>query len=205
LLGIPNLIVLAASNIISPIILYKNAYSTQQPVVIIENKILYNQKMLPLKDNKIDIFSLYVTNSLFPTIKLSSIESKSKSPHYTIICYGNMLTLAMKVCKTMLIEDEILMNIILVTQLNPTPIKDILSFIEFSGTLITIEEGTKGGNWGTSLIGEINSELTKQNILLKESICLTSEDSIIPIARNLEKDTLINLEKIIKTIKLQEA
>ncbi len=152
LLGIPLLKVLAVSPVHNVAQLYKNAVShLVGPLVIIENKKMYAVKLKKYNNGKIDnFFATYECNRDFPTVYLS-LDNKHK-PDVTLICYGGMVEEAMRASEELLIDEEIQVDIIVLSQLSPIPIEDLLSLTKNSGIIGTVEEGTMQSGIGAEII-----------------------------------------------------
>ena len=121
LIGIPLLKVLAISPVHNVAYLYKYAVSElSSPLIIIENKKMYAEKLKKYNQGKIDnFFAEYEFNNEFPTIYLS-LDNK-QNPDVTLICYGGMVDEVMRASQDLLIDEEIQVDIIVLSQLSPIP------------------------------------------------------------------------------------
>lgn len=195
LLGIPNIMVVAINNVLDPFDIYLNLNKLLLPKVIVENKLLYSKKMLHIDgEGNYDSFKITISKDYIPLITFT--HDYSSAPLITIVAYGDMINDALDVASHFMIEHEILVNVVAVTQLSPFQTDSILKLTYNTKYLVTIEEGTADGNWGQTLI----SNLTIQNKDSIQFLSLSSKDHIIPIEKNFEDEVLLGKEEIINKL-----
>ena len=152
LIGIPCIKVLALSCAVDPEALYDQVFSTiSEPTVIIENKMLYGQKTWALASGSYGIFQ--VTESAengFSTIRFS--VDPSSAPDAYAITYGGMLEETLQAAEELIMEDELQLDVIVLTQLAPLPLADIAGFIRTKAPVFVIEEGTACAGIGAEII-----------------------------------------------------
>ena len=140
-LGIPGLTVVSPSNIHEPgELLKRSVLKHNSPLLFVENKALYSEYVTLPVNNRLDVFSVRETNTLFPTLHLSL--SNFEKPDVTIVTYGGNVPVALETAKKLLIDEEILVDIVIPSLLSPLPIDEIKEFVGISSTIVTIEEGT---------------------------------------------------------------
>jgi pyruvate/2-oxoglutarate/acetoin dehydrogenase E1 component len=190
---------------VSPSIFHKPgdllAYSVTEiddPVLFIENKLLYPEKILT--DNDLPQF-LQIKEydseiSGFPTMELS--YDLSNEPDIVIIAYSRMATLALEVSKILFYEDEILINIAVPSLLKPVPSNNLISIASRAKGVLVLEEGVETGGWGCEVASQLNISLFNE---LKTPVHrLGALDSVIPCAHKMEERIFPNKKSILKKI-----
>lgn len=196
LTGIPMLTVIALTQFLSIEKQYKNAIThCSSPMVIVENKKMYGERMKVSRDNMIgNFYALLSTNCISPTLKLSLDESMK--PDAIIITYGGMSALAVESAEKLMLEEEIQVDVIILTQLAPLPLEDLKELLEKTSTCIgTLEEGNYSGGVGSQII----SALAEHNIGTKY-FRLASMDVPVPNGTILENQILPDVNKITEKI-----
>ncbi len=170
------------------------------PVLFIENKLSYPKKIQieeKLNGGNIHRKVLEKKNNSSETILLSLYPDEN--PEIVIITYGGMAETALNAALDLFFEDEILVNIIILSVIRPIPIKEFLSEIKRAESCLILEEGNKLGGWGGELASQIYE--TCFNSLVMPIQRLGSDDSPIPSSIYLEKNVIPSKEKIVKTVK----
>lgn len=167
----------------------------ERPTIFVEYKIDYAKELF---DKKIKDFSIKrenignynqnITLSLFPNEK----------PDILIITYGGNLSIAIDAAKKVFMEDELLVNVIVLSSIRPIDKKWIMSKVEECGKIIIVEEGNKTGGWGAELSSIIHE--TAFNELKFPVKRIGSMDIPIPSSGPLENEMLPSALKIIKKI-----
>ncbi len=195
LVGIPQISILATSNIFDIEKLYCYAIENcKSPLIIIENKKMYGNKLYKTENSKImqfDVIESFCNN--FPSVKLS-LDKENKAD-VTIITYGGMLDEALEASLTLMIQDEIQLDIIVITQLSPIPMEDLNLLIN-SDYIGTLEEGTICNGIGAEII----SKLAEKNIG-KNYFRLATPDFPIPNGIKLEQQIIPNKNTIIDKVR----
>lgn len=190
-LGIPNLDIIALNIRVSPFVIYENIFKTiTNPTLVIENKILYTRF---LKVEEIPGFNVLFSNELFPTVKISPIDS---IPDITVVCYGGLLEDVEEMIQLAFDEEEILCEVICPSLINPLNIYPIKESVTNTGKLITVEEGSNI----SALSSEITARLVESHVKIN-SIVRLGYNSIIPSSFSREMELLPNVNKILKAVK----
>ncbi len=190
-LGIPDLTVLALNHRLHPEVIYDAIFETcNDPVLVIENKILYTRK---LNENDIDGFLIEQSNDIFPVIKISPQNVEAA---ITLVCYGGMLEDVEKAVQLAFDEADILCEIICPACLHPLDISSVAESVTKTGRLLIIEEGP-----GFAALGsEIIARLAENCIPLKKTMRLNN-NTIIPCSFAAENNLLPNPHAILQSIK----
>ena len=190
---------------VSPSIFHKPgellAYSVTEiddPVLFIENKLLYPEKILTENDlpQFLQIKEHDSEISGFQTIELS--YDLSNAPDIVIIAYSRMASLALEVSKKLFYEDEILVNIAVPSLLKPVPNKNLCEIASRAKGVLVLEEGVEMGGWGSEVAAQLNNALFNE---LKIPVYrLGAQDSVIPCAQKMEERTFPNKKSLLKKI-----
>jgi 2-oxoisovalerate dehydrogenase E1 component len=196
LIGIPLITVMAISPIHNVYELYKYALEDLNgTLIIVENKKLYAEKLLVCNNGRIqEFFTEGACNDIFPTIKMT-LDKESK-PDVTLVTYGGTVQDAMEAALELMYEDEIQVDIVVVSQLSPIPILDLEVLLDDSMLIGTLEEGTKTCGWGSEIIATFN-----ENNIGKKYFRIATEDLPIPNGIILENQIVPNKNKIINMIR----
>ncbi len=191
-LGIPNLDIIAINHRIEPSKVYFDIIrNTQRPLLIIENKKVYTQRI----DNfRSTIYKYLISNEIFPTLRLISVIENIQ-PSVTIICYGGILIEIEQILDDLFYEHEILCDIIIPSNISGTNIEVIADSLKKTGNLLSIEEGSNIASWSNFVVSRLI-----ENYNVEFSLKSLGNNSVIPASKNLENDTLINRDKIYNSI-----
>lgn len=196
LIGIPLLKVIALSMLHDPAVIYKRLFSSiNSPTVVIENKKLYAERISKIVDNIFNIFTVKEVNHYgYSTIWLG-IDPDS-SPDYTVITYGGMVRDVIQASEQLMIEDEIQVDIVVLSQLAPLPVDDLKELLKKSSKIITVEEGTKTSGIGSELIA-----ICIENGMGSVFVRIASFDCPIPNGIILENQVVPNKDTIVEKIR----
>ncbi|MBR1420173.1 MAG: hypothetical protein IJ575_03815 [Selenomonadaceae bacterium] len=187
LIGIPNLQVIALSPIHDPAQIYRNLFrSIKSPTIVIENKTLYAERI-----PKLENFQIEEKNS---TMKLSLDESK---PDVCLITYGGMIKETLDAAERLMLEEEIQVDLIAISQLSPIPIKDLEELIPRDSVIGIVEEGTRTAGIGAEIIASLI-----ENRIGKKFFRIATPDLPIPNGVPLESQIIPNSQKIFEGVKL---
>lgn len=193
--GIPELTTVALSPVFDSGALLKRVLTyTSSPVLFVENKKMYGEKLHILKDHCIGYFHVEETGGLFPTVRLS-LESGSR-PDAAVIAYGGMVNPAMQAASTLLMEHEILLDVIVPSQLSPYPVDAIEQFTEGTPVVGTLEEGTGCMGWGAEMIARLAERANHKEKFFRAA----ARDLPIPCSVKLEEAVLPSADTLIKKV-----
>jgi pyruvate/2-oxoglutarate/acetoin dehydrogenase E1 component len=149
-LGVPGLRVVAVNRFVSPSRLLHAAVGTGDPVLFIENKILYPQDVLDCSQGRLLDGAVRFTESGFPTATVSWTEFEHAD--VTVVAYGGMADVALRAGHELMLEEEIACEVVVPSQIKPMEMAPLLSSVASSGALAVFEEGTEHGGWGREII-----------------------------------------------------
>jgi pyruvate/2-oxoglutarate/acetoin dehydrogenase E1 component len=190
-LGVPGLRIAAPSHAHDPGAMLAHVVTAgEDPILFIENKLLYPQRLLvPDAQGKAGGFHLETVaggNPAFPTLRLSLYPGET--PDATLIAYGGMAPLAMEAVRSLFLEEEILADLLLPSLVKPVPVSDFLVSARRSGRVAVAEEGPVSGGWGAE-VASLIQELAHGN--LRAPIRrVGAPDHPIPSSRPMEEGVL---------------
>jgi pyruvate/2-oxoglutarate/acetoin dehydrogenase E1 component len=196
-LGMPGLRTLSPNFIGDPgRILLDVILKGHQPVLFVENKLLYN---LPTvwealkKEFSIQEEHPQNADTYSPTYILT-IQG-APEPNLTIACYGYMAELTRQAMLELAYQYEIFVEMIIPSQLSPFEFPEIRRSTERTKNLLIVEEGNLTLGWGAEVAARTVESLGSQVQSIRR---LASEDSPIPASGPLESRVLPSVDSIIK-------
>ena len=172
-----------------------NAIMDDDPVLFVENKLLYLQPILD--DTSLPEFDLTLASiqSGSPTYKLTI--KGAPEPRLTIAAYGYMAELARQAALDLAFEQEIFVELIVPTQLAPLDDAAILESARKTGRLVVVEEGTLTLGWGTEVIARVTEVLGSG---LKVARRVAAWDLPVPASGVLEELVLPGVDDILQAV-----
>ena len=188
--GITGLNVFALNPFFPINIVYKNAFSSKVPSLVIENKLQYNFILEDIKKSYINNFKITNhENELISTFSLTEFQNDE----VTLICYGGTLEMTLKATYDLFIEQEIACKVIVFSKLNQINEDFFKSQIANKGPVLTVEESSKFFGFGS----EIGSILNEDNKFKERKFRrIASENKVIPASINLENEVLTSSKQI---------
>ena len=196
LIGIPLIKIVSLSSLIDPRVFYNHLFCTiESPTVVLENKKLYSERIVSVQNGQYDIFSVREINSYgYPTIHLSvSLDDK---PNYYLVTYGGMVNDAIEAATELMMNEEINVDVIVLTQIAPLPINDLKTIVQNGSKVVFVEEGNKTGGIGAEFISTMI-----ENNFSNSFYRIASFDIPIPNGIVLEQQMVPNKKTIIEFIK----
>ncbi len=201
-LGVPGLRVLAPCTLGNPGAILESAIlNTEDPVLFVENKLLY---LLPVMEEKaLGEFELALTPIPSPSGRGDRGEGEgftltihgAPAPALTLASYGYMADLARQAVLRLAYEREIFAELVVLTQLSPFDIVPILSSVERTGSLLAVEEGAFSMGWGAEVIARAAEALGPRLRYVRR---VAAHDLPVPASRPLENAMLPGVEQILQ-------
>lgn len=190
-LGLPGIKVVAPSHIHTVSEILQHAILVDDdPVLFIENKVLYP---LDQPDN------VYMEQSDeipgYPTVAFRNFSSGK--PDVTVFAYGGMSREIVPLLEK-LHNDELNVTAVFPSCLWPIPEETLVRYGAQCDRLLICEEGSVGFNWGSEISALLYDKLWRN--LSAPIARLAASSQVIPAARHLEAEVLVNTEKIEKAI-----
>ncbi|MEW5871343.1 MAG: transketolase C-terminal domain-containing protein [Chloroflexota bacterium] len=197
-LGVPGLRVLAPTNLGDPGQLLLDAIlHTQDPLLFIENKLLY---LLPihnastLLDFTFTSLPASTSSPLAPNFYLLTLLGAPPAT-LTLTAYGYMAELARQAARKLAYEYEIFIELVIPTQLAPFELAPILASTGRTQRLLTVEEGSFSLGWGAEVIAQA-AQLLGPRLLAAQR--LAARDLPVPSSSPLEAAVLPSVEEIVE-------
>ena len=195
LLGIPMINMVALTTVLDVKKLYLHVVEcTEHPLIVIENKKMYGERMKPYQDGRIGDFAATISHLDFsPAVKLSLDEDCR--PDVTLITYGGMVQTALDAAEELMLKEEIQMDVIVLTQLAPFPMNDLRALLDCD-CIGTLEEGNETGGVGSEIISRL-----AQAAIGKKYFKIASRDIPIPNGVALEKQMVPATADVVSFVK----
>lgn len=201
-LGLPGLLILAPCSISLPgdgpgDLLYKAICTTQEPVLFIENKLLYLQ-LLQTPDSLVDFTLTRLPGGDKPSAPTFSLKVRGAPPAVlTLAAYGYVAELARQAALRLAYEHEIFTELIVPTQLAPFECAAVIESVRQTGHLLTIEEGTLSLGWGAEILARTAEALSPQPLTLSR---LAAGEVPVPASGPLESSVLPDVDAILSAV-----
>jgi acetoin:2,6-dichlorophenolindophenol oxidoreductase subunit beta len=201
-LGVPGLHVLAPCTLGDPGALLEGAIlHTQEPLLFIENKLLYLLSVQPPAIT--EEFELSELPSA-AALSTAAVEAPAYQlslrgappPTLTLAAYGYMAELARQAALQLAYEHEIFVELLVPTRLAPFDPAPVIDSVRRTGRLLAIEEGTTGLGWGTEVLAQASIALGPR--LQAAGLC-AAHSLPIPASGPLEAAVLPDLARIVES------
>lgn len=206
-LGVPGLHTLAPSAFGDPgELLYKAILETEDPILFIENKLLY---LLPVHNNDtLQDFELDESTPQQPG--LTSGNGKpfapahrlrvraAPKPRLTIAAYGYMAELAKQAIHKLAFQYEIFAELVVLTRLAPFEGELLFESIQQTRALLVVEEGNLSFGWGAEVVARATQAVGTK---LQQSHRVAAQDLPVPASATLESAVLPGVDDIVQVAK----
>lgn len=190
-LGIPGLRTLAVNTLADPgEVLTTAVQSDPEPVLLIENKVLYARELYD-PSAQID-FSVSANGGKYPE-HLVTIDGAPRT-HITTVAYGQMAEIALEAMRLLAYEHEIFLELIVPTQISPFKTGTILTSTLASRKLLILEEGTETMGYGAEVIARVSAS-TDERIKYSR---VAAMDVPVPSAGVLEEHALPQVSDVVE-------
>ncbi len=181
----PGLLVVSPSNAADAKGLLKAAIRNPNPVVFLENEILYGQTgSVPKMDDFI--------------VPIGKARIARSGKDVTIVSFSIGMTYALKAADE-LASQGIEAEVIDLRTIRPMDIETVLASVQKTGRCVTVEEG-----WPQSGVGsEISAQIMERAFDYLDAPVkrITGKDVPMPYAANLEKLALPNVAEVVEAVK----
>ncbi len=165
--------------------LMKSAIRDPNPVIFLENEILYGKSFdVPVMDDF--------------TIPLGKAKIERAGDDVTIVSFGIGMTYALDAAEK-LAQEGINAEVINLRTLRPMDTETILASVRKTNRCVTVEEGWPQGSVGGYISGVIMQEAF--DYLDAPVITCTGKDVPMPYAANLEKHALLTTDEVVEAVK----
>ena len=201
LLGVPNIVVVAASECHDLRGLVVSAVDDERPVFLIENKLMYGRLNRRPEDGHVGELAVRESDGPYPTLTFSGTDFTEGTA--TIVTYGGMVPVVLEAVTELILEHEIFCEVVALSQLLPVELDAVLESVARTGALVTAEEGTLTGGIGAEIAARVQEAAWSD--LRGPVRRVAARDGIIPSARPLEDAMLPSADDVVEAIVALEA
>jgi 2-oxoisovalerate dehydrogenase E1 component len=193
--GIPGLRVVALSQRHQPGRLLSQAILNDEgPKVFVENKLLYSLRPAEKPPIDLRIVPAKARGTSYPPLCYSTCEAKGAD--VTLVTYGGMTGIAEQAMRRLLEEEEVAFDYIILTQLWPLDLTEILDSVGRTRKLVVVEESVPEYGIGAAVIAGVAQGLG-EGIRCR---AVGSRAVPIPAVRHLEDEVLPSAAKVVAAI-----
>jgi pyruvate/2-oxoglutarate/acetoin dehydrogenase E1 component len=196
LLGIPNIVLVAASECHDLRGLLVNAVEDDRPVFFVENKLMYGRPNRRPEDGHVGELEVRESSARYPALTFSGTGFAEASA--TIVTYGGMVPVVLDAVTELILEHEIFCEVVALSQLLPLELEPLLESVGRTGALVTAEEGTVTGGIGAEIAARVQ-ELAWDD-LRGPVRRVAARDGIVPSARTLEDAMLPSSADVVDAV-----
>ncbi|KIC22634.1 pyruvate dehydrogenase complex E1 component subunit beta [Leisingera sp. ANG-Vp] len=165
--------------------LMKTAIRDNNPVIFLENEILYGRAFdVP----KLDDY----------TVPFGKARIWREGSDVTIVSFGIGMQYALEAADK-LAEDGISAEVIDLRTLRPMDLPTVIASVQKTNRLVTVEEGWPQGSVGSYIASEVQREAF--DYLDAPVVVCTGKDVPMPYAANLERHALITTDEVVAAVK----
>lgn len=161
-IGMQGLTIVAPSLFDCPGELLINLSVVSAPCIFVEHKTLYPKKLIDVLDGRFNEFFVKRIPGSFPITSFSLADKVGGNP--VLLTYGAMAMPALQAVKRLAIEEEIEVDVVLVSLLQPLQIEELISLLEKISVLFVLDENDSYGGWGAEVISQLVSRCNFQFI-----------------------------------------
>jgi 2-oxoisovalerate dehydrogenase E1 component len=193
--GIPGLRVVALSQRHDAARLLTDVVETDEsPVVFVEHKALYGQKLASAPPLDAEIVPVERANGDYPPLCYTPIRNEAAD--VTVVTYGGTTALAEQAMQRLVEEHELRFDYIILTQLWPLDVTEIAASVERTGRLIVVEESVADFSVGAAVIAAVAQRLPSAF----RARAVGSRHVPIPSARHLEDEVLPTADEVVRAV-----
>jgi pyruvate/2-oxoglutarate/acetoin dehydrogenase E1 component len=200
LLGVPNIVVVAASECHDLRGLLVAAVEDERPVFFVENKLMYGRPNRRPEDGHVGELEVRETGDPYPALTFSATGFSEGAA--TVVTYGGMLPVVLDAVTELVLEHEIFCEVVALSQLAPPELEPVLESVARTGALVTAEEGTLTGGFGAELAARVQEAAWSD--LRRPVQRVAARDGIIPSARPLEDAMLPSARDVVDAVLVLE-
>lgn len=182
LMGVPNIRMVATSELHDVRALLVAAIDDDEPVFFIENKLMYGRPNRRPEGGFIGEFSVRETHGPYPALTLSGNGFGPATA--TVVTYGGMVPLAVDALTELILEHEIFCELVVLSRLLPLDLDPVIESVRRTGALVTAEEGTLTAGIGSEIAVRVAERAWGD--LRAPVVRVAAPDGIIPAAPSLE-------------------
>ena len=195
LIGVPHLGLYELSPFHDGTALLGRLLASGEPSVLFENKVLYTEKTFV--DGVVDDLFSYDFPASPDGYARVFIEDPGTAD-VVVIAPGGLATRVLSAARRLFLRHEINCQVIVPAQLYPFDVRSLPPALAEAGRVVVVEEGTAGGGWGAEVAAGLYPYLWGR--LAQPIRLVTSRDSVIPAARHLEDEVLVQSDTVYQAV-----
>jgi pyruvate/2-oxoglutarate/acetoin dehydrogenase E1 component len=196
LLGVPGITVVAASECHDLRALVVDAVDDDEPVFLIENKLMYGRPNRVPEDGYVGELRCSAAASRYPALTFSGNDFSGGAA--TIVTYGGSLPIALDAATHLILEHELFCEVVALGRLLPVDLEPVLDSVARTGALVTLEEGGLTGGVGAEIVARVQEAAWDR--LRRPAVRIAAGDGIIPAARALEDEFLPGVDDVVAAV-----
>jgi pyruvate/2-oxoglutarate/acetoin dehydrogenase E1 component len=196
LVGIPGITVVAPSECHDLGSLLAEAVADDEPVFLVENKVMYGRANRRPVDGRVGELACLEGDGPYPALTFSG--NGFGRADATLVTYGGMLPVALDAATRLILEHEIFTEVVALSRLLPLDLEPVLESLGRTGSVVTIEEGTRTGGIGAEIAARVQAEAWSD--LTAPVVRVAARDGIVPSARSLEDEALPGVEDVLAAV-----
>jgi pyruvate/2-oxoglutarate/acetoin dehydrogenase E1 component len=196
LMGVPGIVVVAASECHDLGGMLADAVLDDRPVFFIENKLMYGRPQRRPVDGWVDEFRVVEGEGPWPALTFSGNDFGRATA--TLVTYGGMLPLALEAATQLVLEEELFTEVVALGRLLPLDLEPVLDSLARTGRLVTVEEGTLTAGVGAEIAARVQEAAWDD--LRAPVKRVAAPDGIIPSARTLEDEMLPGVDDVVAAV-----
>jgi pyruvate/2-oxoglutarate/acetoin dehydrogenase E1 component len=194
-IGVPDLFLFELSPVHDNLAVLRRMFDLGRPCLFFENKPVYAERSLV--PGAID--DLFGFDFIDPDRIWARIAADGGNGRCLLIVAGGLVSRALAAARQLLLTDEIDTTVLVASQIYPFVAEPILADVARAEHVFVVEESTPGGTWGDEVAGHLYERCWDG---LQHPIqVIHSQDSVIPAARHLERQVLVQTEDIVDRIR----
>lgn len=194
-LGVPDLLLYEMSPLHDNLTVLRRMFDQGKPCVFFENKPTYTEHARtpgPIDD----LFALEFVDAERNWARVTSDGSTGRC---VLIAGGGLVSRALAAARKLLLEHEIDVTVLCPAQLYPCDVEPVLADVAAAAHVFVVEESTPGGTWADEVAQAIHAR--SWATLGGPVRTILSRDSVIPTARHLERQVIVQADDIVERIR----
>jgi pyruvate/2-oxoglutarate/acetoin dehydrogenase E1 component len=196
LVGVPNIRVVATSECHDLRAMVNAAIDDDEPVFLIENKVMYGRMQRRPEGGRIDGLAVRESAGPYPALTFSGNDFAEAEA--TIVTYGGMLPVVLDAVTELIMEEEVFCEVVALSSLLPLDLGPVLDSVARTGACVTTEEGTYTLGIGAEIAARVQEEAW--GALRGPVRRVAAGDGIIPSAPGLEDQHLPSVPDVIEAV-----
>lgn len=196
LAGVPNIRVVATSECHDLHALVSACIDDDDPVFLIENKVMYGRQLRRPTDGRLEVFDVREGEGPYPALTFSG--NGFTEAEATIVTYGGMLPVVLDAVTELIMEEEVFCEVVALSSLAPLDIDPVLDSVARSGALVSAEEGTQTLGIGAEIAAQVQERAFGE--LRAPVRRVAAADGIIPSAPGLEDEHLPSTADVVEAV-----